>query len=88
MVSALRMLTKAVFSGLVQFALANWPHDIAYAIYFRLHVLVLDEAGCRFQEPEEGMWLQAVSWYLELVCMGFQKADFTSFPNGYQPSTL
>lgn len=61
------MLTRAVFSGLVQFALANWLHDIADAIYFLLHVLVLDEPSCRFQEPEEGMRLQAVSWYLEMV---------------------
>lgn len=67
MVSALRMLTEAIFSGLVQFALANWPHDLADAIYFLLHVLVLDEPGCRFQEPEEGMRLQDVSWYLEMV---------------------
>lgn len=55
MVSALRMLTEAIFSGLVQFALTNWPRDIADVIYFLLHVLVLDEPGCHFQEPEEGM---------------------------------
>lgn len=94
MVSALRMLTEAIFSGLVQFALANRPHDIADAIYryFMLHVLVIDEPGCRRTRGRHEIACCELVFRDgdSLTCQrrGFQKADFISFPNGYQPSTL